>query len=279
MWGGSYCGVGIATDGRPVLQDRLRPENFVRQEETGITVRIPVYVQIQHEIRRGILARTYGAGDRIPSENDLASRFRTTRATVARALQELVFDGTIVRRAGAGSFVAPAAAAVPLESGQLKSFEEQAAERGETVDYRLVDFSLARVPAAAAARLDLAPQSKVFRLERLRLIKGVPLSFESRLIPPAIAGRIAPADLADRSIHHILQNVLGIAIGRIEASVRAGTASPRVAELLELPKGRPLLIRDHALIGADGRTILVGASFYTEQFKLDYVVHQTARDR
>jgi GntR family transcriptional regulator len=256
------------------LNKRPGPESLLPPDEAGIAVRVPVYLRIQHDIRRGILSGAYGTGDRIPSENELAQRFQTTRATVARALQELVFDGTIVRRAGAGSYVAPRAAHVPLESSRLKSFEEQAAETGETVDYRLIGFSPVRLPAAAAARLQLAPHSKGFRLERLRLIKGVPLSFEDRFLPAEIGARIRVADLANRWIHEILQVDLGLTIARIEASVRAGTATARIADLLELPKGRPLLIRDHVLVGLDDRPILVGASFYTEQFKLDYVVHQ-----
>jgi GntR family transcriptional regulator len=133
------------------LHKRNQPESFVFQDDVGIPVRIPVYIKIQHDIRRGILAGAYAAGDRIPSENALAERFRTTRATVARALQELVFDGTIVRRAGAGSYVAPSVAHVPLESSRLKSFEEQAAGAGEVVDYHLIDFLPVRLPAATAA--------------------------------------------------------------------------------------------------------------------------------
>jgi GntR family transcriptional regulator len=258
------------------LQNRPRLQSFVRQDETDIPVRIPVYARIQHEIRHGILSGAYSSGDRIPSETELAQRFETTRATVARALQELVFDGTIVRRAGAGSFVASRTAAVPLESKRLRSFEEQVAETGETVNYRLVDFSPVPIPQAAAARLGVDPRSKAYRLERLRLVKGVPLSFETRLIPEEIGARIAVADLASQSIHHILQAGLGLTIARIEASVRAGTATPRVARLLELQRGRPLLIRDHLLVGNDDRPILVGASFYTEQFRLDYVVREGA---
>lgn len=257
------------------MHKRQQPEMFALQDKAGISVRIPVYIQIQHGIRRGILAGAYAAGDRIPSENELAQRFNTTRATVARALQELVFDGTIVRRAGAGSYVAPSVAHVPLESSRLKSFEEQAAGAGETVDYRLIDFLPVRLPDAAAARLQVAAQSKGFRLERVRLIKGLPLSFEDRFLSAEIGARIPAEDLANRSIHEILQADLGLAIARIEASVRAGTATARIAKLLELPKGRPLLIRDHVLVGRDDRPILAGTSFYTEQFKFDYVVHQT----
>jgi GntR family transcriptional regulator len=260
------------------LHKRLWNEPLVSQGEQGIRVRVPVYLRIQHEIRRGILAGTYVAGDRIPSENELAEHFRTTRATVARALQELVFDGTIVRRVGAGSYVAPKAAHVPLESSLLKSFEEQAAETGESVDYRLVHFSQVRLPETTAARLSLTPLAKGYRLGRLRLIKGVPLSFEDRFLPAEIGSRIARTHLASRSIHDILQVDLGLAIVRIEASVRAGAATARIAELLELPKGRPLLIRDHVLIGLNDRPILAGTAFYTEQFKLDYVVHQAGRN-
>lgn len=257
------------------MHKRSQPESFVFQDGVGIPVRIPVYIKIQHDIRRGIIAGAYVAGDRIPSENALAERFCTTRATVARALQELVFDGTIVRRAGAGSYVAPSVTHVPLESSRLKSFEEQAAGAGEIVDYHLIDFLPVRLPAATAARLHIAAHAQGFRLKRVRLIKGVPLSFEDRFLPVDIGTRIRAEDLANRSIHEILQVDLGLTITRIEASVRAGTATARISELLKLPKGRPLLIRDHVLVGRDDRPILVGASFYTEQFKFDYVVHQT----
>ena len=256
------------------MQNPIRSQLFVRQSETDIPVRVPVYARIQHEVRQGILSGTYAPGDRIPSETELAERFETTRATVARALQELVFDGTIVRRSGAGSFVAPNAASVPLDSRRLRSFEEQAAESGEKVDYRLIDFSLASLPEVTATRLGITGVSKAYHLERLRLIKGVPLSLETRFIPEPIGERIAVGDLGTTSIHQILQVGLGLRIARIEASVRAGTATPRVAQLLGLPKGRPLLIRDHLLVGIDSRPILTGASFYTEQFRLDYTVHE-----
>jgi GntR family transcriptional regulator len=233
-------------------------------------------VCIQHEIRDGILSGTYGAGDRIPSETELARQFKTTRATVARALQELVFDGTIIRRAGAGSFVASGAGAVLLDAKRLRSFEEQAAETGETVEYRLVSFSLVSMPPASAGPLRAEPGSKAYHLERTRLVKGVPLSLESRFVPQAIGARITAGDLERRSMHHILEAGLGHKIVRIEVSVRAGTATSRIARLLEIRKGRPLLIRDHLLVDRQDRPIVHGASFYTEQFRLDYIVHDSA---
>ena len=181
------------------MQNPIRSQLFVRPSETDIPVRVPVYARIQHEVRQGILSGAYAPGDRIPSETELAERFETTRATVARALQELVFDGSIVRRSGAGSFVAPNAASVPLDSRRLRSFEEQAAESGEKVEYRLIDFSLASLPEATATRLGITGVSKGYHLERLRLIKGVPLSLETRVIPESNWR----ADCSWRSGYHI----------------------------------------------------------------------------
>ncbi len=239
---------------------------------------MPVYARIQQQIRDGIASGSYRPGDRIPSEPELAAQFGTTRATVARALQELVFDGSIIRRAGSGSFVAPRTPAVALDSRRLRSFEEQAAETGETVSYRLITFRQAAAPPDAAAKLGLDPAAQLYHLERVRLIQGVPLSLESRFIPLPIGARFAAEDLARQSIHHILAATLGLRIIRIQASVLAGTATTRVGALLEIVRGRPLLIRDHVLTGPDERPIVVGRSFYTERFRLQYVVHEGEGD-
>jgi GntR family transcriptional regulator len=251
-----------------------RVSGTIDKNETKIPVRVPVYIRIQHELRKGISSGAYGPGGRLPSETELSKRFATTRATVARALHELVFDGTIIRKAGIGSFVTPSATGIPLESRRLKSFEEQVLEAGETVDYQLANFSLISATENIATRLNISKGEKIYRLERLRSIKGIPLSLETRFIPCKIAERITNADLAKVSIHEILEQRLGIPLSRIEVVVRVATASKHVAQLLEVQTGRPLLVRDNVLVGTDGLPIIAGTSLYTEQFKLDYVVQR-----
>jgi GntR family transcriptional regulator len=253
-----------------VLQRVARPD----RHGAAADIRVPVYARIQQDIRDGVTSGVYAPGGRIPSEPELAKRFGTTRATVAHALQELVFDGTIVRRAGSGSFVAQRAPSVALDARRLRSFEEQAAETGETVSYRMVSFRQETATPDAAAGLGVGPASSIYHLERVRLINGVPLSLESRMIPVEIGGRLAADDLACRSIHDILEKGLGLRIIRIQASVLPGIATARVGRLLEIARGRPLLIRDHVLIGLEGRPLIVGRSLYTEHFRIQYVVHE-----
>jgi LacI family transcriptional regulator len=52
-----------------------------------------------------IAAGKYGAADRLPSEAQLSKQFKVSRPTVARAFRDLIDEGIIERRAGAGTFV------------------------------------------------------------------------------------------------------------------------------------------------------------------------------
>src|SRR5262245_59116039 len=65
----------------------------------------PKHKQIYQTIHQGILTGAYGAGQRIPTEAELAKVFKTSRVTVARALHDLETEGYLIRRRRAGSFV------------------------------------------------------------------------------------------------------------------------------------------------------------------------------
>ena len=68
--------------------------------------RVPKYAFIAGELRARILSRGLGVGDAIPTEHEIGERFRCSRGTVRRALDQLVHEGLVRRRQGAGHFVA-----------------------------------------------------------------------------------------------------------------------------------------------------------------------------
>ena len=61
------------------------------------------------EITQSIESGQLQAGDRLPTERDLASRYQASRAVVRRALEALERHGRIIRHVGRGTFVADAA--------------------------------------------------------------------------------------------------------------------------------------------------------------------------
>ena len=59
---------------------------------------------VSRQLRDDVAAGRYGVEGRLPSEAQLARRFSVSRPTVARALQSLVEEGLLERRAGSGTF-------------------------------------------------------------------------------------------------------------------------------------------------------------------------------
>ena len=63
--------------------------------------------QVENQIRLAILSGEFGAGDKLPPENDLAKGFRVSRPTGCEALQSLAAAGPVDKVPGVagGSFV------------------------------------------------------------------------------------------------------------------------------------------------------------------------------
>ncbi len=76
---------------------------------------VPLYRQIYEQLREAILTGTLPASTRLPSERSFAQRLAVTRSTVVRAYRELVVDGLIEQRVGAGSRVALRGRPAPAE--------------------------------------------------------------------------------------------------------------------------------------------------------------------
>jgi GntR family transcriptional regulator, transcriptional repressor for pyruvate dehydrogenase complex len=60
-----------------------------------------IYSQLLDEIMAG----RFSAGDRLPTENQLAQRFSVSRPVVREALQRLQTDGVVIARQGSGTYV------------------------------------------------------------------------------------------------------------------------------------------------------------------------------
>lgn len=240
---------------------------------------VPLYVRIQRYLLDEIAAGRLSEGDRTPSEPELASKFATTRATVAKAFQQLVYEGVIVRRAGSGTFVARPALSAPIDLTRVRSFEEQLADRGAIIDYEVVAFDPDEPTPIEAQALHLRDKENVFRLDRLRVVSGERMSLERRVIPGELGSRMTPIMIRTKSIHRILDEDFRLPVLRVEGSIRAGIAKGAIADQLAVKRGSPVLIRDYVLLSADRRPLVRGESFYREDFHINYVVQQNPRDR
>ena len=109
------------------------------------------YEDIVDELRASILGGGARGRERLPSENQLAERFGTTRPTVRRALALLKAEGLVSTEQGRGVFVRPKPHVRLLLSGAafrrhrdagLSGFNAQVEEQGQVPEQRLLEVGL-----------------------------------------------------------------------------------------------------------------------------------------
>lgn len=81
---------------------------------------VPLYYQLKLHFKRQMESGELCAGDRLPTEMELCELFGISRAPVRQALTEMAREGLIYRRAGQGTFVAPAAAKGLAEKTKIR---------------------------------------------------------------------------------------------------------------------------------------------------------------
>ena len=230
---------------------------------------IPIYVQIQSFLRQGIENGRFREGDRLPSEQDLSDQFGTTRSTVAKALQQLVFEGLIYRRIGSGSFVSSSRIEDSVDTNLLESFEDHMLAAGELLKYELLAFEMRAPTRHIKNALRLQNQS-CYRLERLRYLGRRKVALEIRHLPESIGRAISPEWLSISSVQDVLREGLGLQIGHMENTISASLATTSMAQKIGVDEGAALLVREHTIFDNQGRALLYGNTYYTDNFRVRY---------
>ncbi len=144
----------------------------------------PRYLMLAENLRNLIESGAFKPGDRLPSETQLCADHGVSRGTVVRAIEQLVGDGIVHRRQGAGSFVARPS--LHRRAGNLLSFTESAAGEGKQSQQSLIAFKAASPEQVREFDCD----GPAVYLCRLRSLDGLPCAIHRSTVPVHVARRI-----------------------------------------------------------------------------------------
>lgn len=201
---------------------------------------IPLYQQLYEILRSRILRGEWESGDMIPPESELVDVYDVSRTTIRQVLDMLVNDGLIYRQAGRGTFVAHPT----LEQGLVRivSFTEDMRLRGFTPRSKVLFADVVPASDEIAAKLNIAPDDELARLDRLRLADGEPMSIEqSYLVHRYCPGVLQQHDYTQTPLRNVLDQEYGVRLVRAKQTIRAVAASAELAEPLSIPESVPLL--------------------------------------
>jgi len=187
----------------------------------------PYYLQIAGRLRG--MVDNLPVGERLPSEPQLAKNFKVSRFTVAKAVEQLVKDGLIVRKQGSGTFVAEA----PLrrQPGYLLSFTEAVVAAGHAATHKVLAFR----PVEWSPGLPYSPETPLILFDRLRFVDGVAVARHHSILS---AERVAEIGLTEE-----IANTPDFSLYRHfdEHGLKVATANERLIARLASDEERALL--------------------------------------
>lgn len=215
------------------------------------------YRTLLESIRNGVFA----PDTKLPGERALASQLRVSRATLRQALGRLADEGHITAAAQRGWFVrAPRLVSEP--PSQLQSFTEMAESRGLTPTTDVLSSTTRPASFTEAEQLAVAPASTVLELDRLRALDGVRVLVDHSVIALSRVPGMDDVVLTNRSLYAAFQEVADVQIVRSDYAVHAEAADARVAELLDLDAGDPVLVGEQTEYTLGDIPILCGRVIY-----------------
>jgi GntR family transcriptional regulator len=200
----------------------------------------PLYQQIKGLITRDLQAGVWKPGEAIPSENELAARFKVSQGTVRKAIDELAADNLLVRRQGRGTFVA-------THSEEQVQYRFLRLTNGDGLvgglQRQLLDCRRLRAPAEVARALELRTGDAVVQVRRLLLAQEQPVVLDEIWLPgPAFKGLTLERLSAYRGpMYALFESEFGVRMIRADEKIRAVAADEAMAAALKVAPGAPLL--------------------------------------
>lgn len=203
----------------------------------------PLYQQIKGLMLQSLQSGEWKPGSVIPSEFELAARFKVSQGTVRKAIDELAAENLLLRRQGKGTFVATHAERhvqyrfLRLEPDTGDRTSEGPAQR------HIVDCKRTRANADVAKGLGIRTAEPVLQVRRVLSFAGVPTILEDLWLPGTPFKGLTSERLThyDGPMYALFETEFGVRMVRAEEKIRAVLPEPEQCELLRVSPNTPLL--------------------------------------
>ena len=219
---------------------------------------IPAYQRIQTAIRKRIDAGHLRPGDAVSSERDLAKMHQVSLMTARHALASLEQEGLVERRRGIGTFVATP----KIHFNKLMSYTEQMAARSLNAGSKILSLKIIDNEPEVAARLSLAPNDPIIKLERLRHAADEPFALETCYLSAKDFPGLLNAPLGRESLFATIERNYNVKLGYADEEVDATAADPQIADILAVPRRDPLLRIRQLIYSTPGKALIYALCIY-----------------
>lgn len=220
------------------------------QTDTGVAVSTPntpsfspLYQQIKLLILQSLQSGEWKPSAAIPSEMELAARFKVSQGTVRKAIDELSADNLLIRRQGKGTFVAThAERQVQYRFLRLYPNNGDLASDGPA-QRQIVECITGLADEKTAQALGLSVGDAVLQLKRVLSFAGIPTILEDIWLPglPFEGLTAARLEQYDGPMYALFETEFDVKMVRAEEKIRAVLPDKEQSDLLQISPQTPVL--------------------------------------
>lgn len=200
----------------------------------------PLYEQIKVVLTQSLIAGEWKPGESIPSEMELAARFKVSQGTVRKAIDALALENILVRRQGKGTFVATH----NEEQSKLRFLRLTSADgTKELLENELLEFNRIKVNPDIANLTGLKVGAAIIEVKRLLTFSQRPAILDHIIVQAKSFKGLNAAKIREYngSLYSMYETLYGVRMVRAEEKLTAVMASKEEAKLLNVSEGFPLL--------------------------------------
>ncbi|MCB7320123.1 GntR family transcriptional regulator [Lacrimispora sp. 210928-DFI.3.58] len=230
-------------------------------------VKIPLYVTVYETLTQWLKEGKYKPGDKLPGENVLSEQLQVSRGTLRQAMLLLQEDGLIINHQGKGNIVL--------------SNQDVSKNGLEKVGNPIVDFSIEpvdRVETTIGFQPATQKHQQVLKLRPSSVVAVIDITYYSGSTPAGFAMIYMPHEILDQSnvnledtntVYQFYTKLLASNGIYGDSKLRMGQARERLANILEIEEGSPILILEEVLYSEYDTPVLSQKLFFgPEQHEL-----------
>jgi GntR family transcriptional regulator len=196
---------------------------------------LPLYHQVEVDMRRRIESGEWRRGEQIPTEAELCTVYGASRVTIREAVRRLTDEGLLIRRRGSGTFVREARLTAGARG--LTSFTEEMAALGMRGESHVLSVTVQASNPQVNDRLRLDPRAEVIAIRRLRLAGGTPMGIQCAYLPADRFPGLDKIDLGSGSLYATLADRYGVVPAEAEETFEVAPIRAADARLLQAATG------------------------------------------
>ncbi|MCU7548805.1 GntR family transcriptional regulator [Chitinophagaceae bacterium LB-8] len=218
----------------------------------------PLHRQAEEKLRLLVKSPEYRKGQLFPKETDLAKRWGISRNTLRQAIDKLVNEGLLERKKRSGTRVTDKKISTNLSN--WVSFTHEMEDKGIPFHNLLLKAEMKKATKLVEGFLDIKEDTQLVYLQRIRSTGKNPMVYFESWFHPRI-GLTGNEDF-EKPLYEMLDEEFHIVPLISREEIRAIAATQRIADILKIKKGEPVLERKRLVLDAGKRPIEYNVCYY-----------------